>query len=313
VDLAWLAVFREVAARGSLSAAALALGYTQPAVSRQISALEQATGAHLFDRLPRGVRLTDQGRCLLAHAETVLDRMRAAQQDLEDLRDLGAGRLRAGAFDSADAALVPRALAAFRAAHPSVSLSVQEGTSAAMVGRLRNGEIDVAVISAYPHQTPDAGHLALHHLLDDPLMVALPAGHRLARPGHPALRLAELAAESWIEGFPDSSQTLTDACRRAGFAPRIDFTVREWTAKQGFVSAGLGLALVPFLAAGAIGPGIVIRPLHPDDAPVRAVYAATWGAVAAPPAVTAYLDCLDSAAGELRSAAAQARAQAPAP
>jgi DNA-binding transcriptional LysR family regulator len=144
-------------------------------------------------------------------------------------------------------------------------------------------------------------------------MVALPAGHRLARPARPALRLAELAAESWIEGFPDSSQTLTDACRRAGFAPRIDFTVREWTAKQGFVSAGLGLALVPFLAAGAIGPGIVIRPLHPDDAPVRAVYAATWGAVAAPPAVTAYLDCLDSAAGELRSAAAQARAQAPAP
>jgi DNA-binding transcriptional LysR family regulator len=147
---------------------------------------------------------------------------------------------------------VPKALAAFRAAHPSVSLSVLEGTSAAMLGRLQNREIDVAVISAYPHQTPDTGHLALHHLLDDPLMVALPAGHRLAWLGRKALRLAELAGESCIEGFPDSSQTLTDACLRAGFRPQINFTVRQWTAKQGFVSAGLGLALVPFLAAGAI-------------------------------------------------------------
>ena len=302
MDLAWLAVFREAAVRGSLSAAALALGCTQPGVSRQISALEQATGAHLFDRLPRGVRLTAEGRCLLAHAEAVLDRMRAAQQALEDLRDLKAGRLRAGAFDSAGAALVPRALAAFQAAHPSVSLSVLEGPSAAMLGRLQNGEIDVAVISAYPHQTLDTGHLALHHLLDDPLMVALPAGHRLACPGHEALRLAELAGESWIEGFPDSSQTLTDACQRAGFRPQIDFTVREWTTKQGFVSAGLGLALVPFLATGAVRPGIVLRPLHPDDAPARGVYAATWRTIAVPPPVIAFLDCLDAAVRELRTA-----------
>jgi DNA-binding transcriptional LysR family regulator len=301
VDLAWLAVFREVATRGSLSAAALALGYTQPAVSRQISALEQATGAHLFDRLPRGVRLTDQGRCLLVHAEAVLDRMRAAQQDLEDLRNLDAGRLRVGAFDSAGMALLPRALAAFRAAHPAVSLAVLEGTSAAMLGRLQNGEIDVAVISAYPHHTLDTGRLTLHHLLDDPLLVALSAGHRLAGPDRQTLRLAELAGESWIEGFPDSTQTLTDACVRAGFRPQIDFTVREWTTKQGLVSAGLGLALVPFLAAGATPPGIALRPLHPDDAPVRSIYATTWRTITTPPSVTAFLDCLNAAVQELQT------------
>ena len=301
MDLAWLTVFREVAERGSLSAAALALGYTQPAASRQISALEQATGAHLFDRLPRGMRLTDEGRCLLSHAEAVLDRMRAAQQDLADLRDLGAGRLRIGAFDSADAALVPRALAAFRAARPGVSLSVLEGASEALLGRLQDGDIDVAVISAYAHQTLDAGRLVLHHLLDDPLMVALPPGHRLAGPGREALRLAELAGESWIEGFPGSAQALTDACLRAGFRPQIDFTLREWPAKQGFVWAGLGVALVPFLAASAIRPGIVLRALHPGDAPVRGIYAATWRAIAAPPPVTVFLDCLGEAVRELRN------------
>src|SRR6185437_7421863 len=100
-----------------------------------------------------------------------------------------------------------------------------------------------AVISAYAHQALDAGRLVLHHLLDDPLMVALPQGHRLAGPGRAALRLADLAGESWIEGFPGSAQALTDACLRAGFRPQIDFPVREWPAKQGFVSAGLGLAL----------------------------------------------------------------------
>src|SRR5436309_10801309 len=98
VDIAWLEVFREVAARGSLTAAAQALGYTQPAVSRQLAALENAAGGRLFDRLPRGVRLTEEGRCMLAHAEAILDRMRTAQHDLEALRNLDAGRLRAGAF-----------------------------------------------------------------------------------------------------------------------------------------------------------------------------------------------------------------------
>ena len=301
VNLDWLEVFREVAARGSVTAAGQALGYTQPAVSRQIAALERATGARLFDRMPRGVRLTEEGRCLLGHAETVLERMSAAQQDLEALRNLDAGRLRVGAFDSADAALVPRALASFRAAHPGVCLSVIEGSTAAQLGRLRDGEIDIAVVSAYPHQALDAGHLDLHHLLDDPLLVALPAGHRLAR--RSVLRLADLAAESWIEGYPDGSATLADAGRHAGFRPRIDFAVREWTAKQGFVAAGLGLSLVPSLAAGATRPDIALIPLHSRDAPVRTVHAATVRGVATPPPAIAFLRCLREAARDLPVAA----------
>src|SRR2546430_10607750 len=94
VDIAWLEVFREVAACGSLTAAAQALGYTQPAVSRQVAALEKATGARLFDRLPRGVRLTGEGRFLLAHAEVVVERMPAAADRLEGPRDTEARRLR---------------------------------------------------------------------------------------------------------------------------------------------------------------------------------------------------------------------------
>jgi DNA-binding transcriptional LysR family regulator len=163
---------------------------------------------------------------------------------------------------------------------------------------VHNGELDVAVVSAYPHESLDADRLELHHLLDDLLMVALPAGHEMARRG--AVRLAELAGESWVEGFPGSAETLAEACLQAGFRPRIDFGVRSWTAKQGFVAAGLGLALVPRLAAGALRPDIVLARLHPDDAPVRGVYAATWRGIATPPAVAAFLGYLDTAAAELR-------------
>ena len=300
MDIAWLEVFREVAARGSLTAAGRALGYTQPAVSRQVAALEKATGARLFDRLPRGMRLTEEGRFLLAHAEVVLERMRAAADGLQALRNLEAGRLRAGAIDSANAALLPRALAAFRTVHPGVRLSVAEGITTVQLGRLRNGEIDVAVISSNPDQELEGGPFGLCHLIDDQLMVALPAAHRLA--AHPVLRLADLAGESWVEGHPESARTLTDACQRAGFRPRIDFEAREWTAKEGFVAAGLSLALVPALSAGTVRAGIVVRPLQPRDTPVRQIFAATRAGTPAPP-VAAFLPCLDAAAHDLRAAA----------
>jgi DNA-binding transcriptional LysR family regulator len=305
VDVAWLQVFREVARHGSLTAAARALGYTQSAISRQIAALEAATGARLLDRLPRGVRLTEEGRCLLGHAGAVLDRLDAARRDLEALRDLEAGRLRVGAFASADSALVPRALAAFGAAHPKVALSVVEGNTPVQLARLWEGEVDIAVVSAYPHQTLDADRFDLRLLADDPLIVALPRGHRLAH--RRTLRLAELAGERWIEGFPETSGTLVDACRRAGFEPRIDFAVREWTAKQGFVAAGLGLTLVPMLAATAVRPDVVLVPLHRhdndhDDAPVRTVHAATRRGATKPPATAAFLEHLARAATQLREA-----------
>jgi DNA-binding transcriptional LysR family regulator len=149
VDTTWLEVFREVARSGSLTAAATALGYTQSAVSRQIAALERDTGTRLFDRLPRGVRLTDDGRCLLDHAHAVLDRLATARGDLAALRTLDAGRLRLGAFDTAEAALVPRALAAFRAEHPRVEVSLTEANTPDLLAGLDAGDLDLAIVSTY--------------------------------------------------------------------------------------------------------------------------------------------------------------------
>ncbi|MER7456772.1 LysR substrate-binding domain-containing protein [Micromonospora sp. NPDC126480] len=293
-----LEVFRTVAAYGSITAAARALRYTQSAVSRQIAALEAETGARLFDRLPRGVALTEQGRCLLGHAEAVLDRLDAARRDLAALGDLTAGRLRVGAFPTAVAALVPRALAAFRATHPGVALSLVEGLTPGLLERLSAGDADVVVVSAAPDRPLDGDRFDLHHLLDEVLLVAVPRTHRLAR--RRTVRLRELADDAFIAGSATAEETLLRAALPAGFRPRVDIVAAEWTGKLGCVAAGLGVALVPALAVRATPPDLALLRVHREDAAVRRVFAATLAGRTRPPAVRAFLARLDAAAAGLR-------------
>jgi DNA-binding transcriptional LysR family regulator len=247
----------------------------------------------LFDRLPRGVRLTESGQSLLPVATAVASRLSAAREDLAALRSLAAGRLRAGAFPTADTALVPQAVAAFRAAHPGVQLSLTEGFVRDLVVRLADGDLDVAIVTATVPGLLDG--LELRHLMDDLMFVAMPAWHDLA--DRPMVRLADLAGEDWIAGSPRPEETLFAAS--AGFQPRIRYVIREWVAKQGFVAAGLGVTLIPSLAAGSVRSDVVLVPLHPDDSPVRKVFAATAAGVTPPFALAAFLGCLDQACAGL--------------
>ncbi|WP_433723072.1 LysR family transcriptional regulator [Actinoplanes sp. CA-051413] len=268
-----LEVFVAVARGKSFTRAARSLGYTQSAVSRQIAVLEKDLGADLFDRLPRGVELTEQGRALLPHAEAMLDRLHTAQRDLDSLRDIGGGRLRVGAFPTAVAALVPRALAAFRTAYPQAELSLVEGLTPRLLDRLAAGEADLAVVSAPPDRPLDATRFDLHHLLDEQLLVAVPPGHPLA--DRHTVRLADLAGDPFIAGSATAEDTLLRATLPSGFRPRIDIVAAEWTGKLGCVAAGLGVALVPALAVRATPADLVLLRLHPDDASARRIFAAT--------------------------------------
>lgn len=297
VQLESLEAFLAVARYGSITGAARALGFTQPAVSRQVATLEAQTGTRLFDRLARGVALTDEGRCLLPHAEAVAGRLAAARRDLDALRGLGAGRLRVGAFPTALAALVPRALAAFRSAHPDVALALAEGRTPALLEHLRSGDADVAVVSAPPGQPVDTGRLGLHHLLDEHLLVAVAAGHPLA--AQRTARLAAFAGDPFIVGSATAEDTLMRVSLPPGFRPRVDIVTADWTAKLGCVAAGLGVALIPALAARAAPPDIRLVRLHTDDAPVRQVFAATAAGRHPPAAVSALIGCLSDAGREL--------------
>ncbi|WP_213450334.1 LysR family transcriptional regulator [Rhizomonospora bruguierae] len=292
-----LEVFRAVARHRTITGAAAELRYTQSAVSRQVAALEAEVGVRLFDRLPRGVALTEEGRSLLGHAEAVLDRLAAARRDLADLRGLGAGRVRLGAFPTAVAALVPRAMAAFRSAHPDVALTLVEGLTPALLERLAAGDADVAVVSAPPDRPLDDARVRLRHLLDEHLLVAVPRGHRLAR--RRVVRLAEFADDYWIAGSATVEDTLLRSTLPRGFRPRVDIVAAEWTGKLGCVAAGLGVALVPELAARATPADLALLRLHADDASARRVFAATPAGRTRSPAVRVLLDHLVRSAADL--------------
>lgn len=302
VSTVWLRAFLEVARHGSFTGAARTLGWTQSAVSRQISTLEGALGgAPLFDRLPRGVRLTEAGRVLVPHAEAVADTLHGVVRELTALREVTGGRWRFGAFATADAGLVPQALAAFRARHPRVHVTREEGFTPVLLERLTAGHLDLAVVSTTGRAPLEA--YELHHLLDESLYVAVPATHPLVGREEP-VRLGQLADADWISGSSRPEGTLLDAALRQGFRPRVAHVVGEWTAKQGYVAAGLGVALVPALAAASVRQDVALLPVLDEGAPARAVYAATVRGRSSTPAMEAFLGALRAAAGKISHAMA---------
>jgi DNA-binding transcriptional LysR family regulator len=279
LDVRRLKVLREVAAHGSFSAAADALAFTQPAVSRQIATLEAEAGTRLVDRTARGVRLTPAGELLVEHAEAILGRLSAAESQLEALAQLDAGRLRLGSFGTASATLTPLAIAAFTEEYPAVDLRLVEGRSSETLPLVASGEIDLAVVTDVGTDVPH--DVELDHLMDDPFYVALPHDHPLA--DEPELRMEDLRDESWIEGRHCNAGLLS-AARAAGFEPRVAFDSADWLGKQGLVAAGVGVTLIPALALGTVREGLRLRSLGPD-APRRQVHLATHAWLSPAPAV----------------------------
>lgn len=249
LTLVGLRVVQEVAARGSFTAAADALGYTQSAVSRQVAAMEAAAGAPLFERLPRGVRPSSAGAIVVRHAGAVLTRVDAAMLELAGLQNRLEGRVAIGGFPSALAVLVPRAAARLRRDHPAVELRLSEGTTPTHLRRLRAGRLEVAVIARGPDLPYELDDLRADVVLEGGLLVAVAAEHRLARRG--TVDVSELEREPWISGDVGGSDPtfgawpgLTD--------PHIAYAVRDWPSRLGLVAAGLGVATVPSMIVGTI-------------------------------------------------------------
>ena len=263
-----LRVLCEVARHGSFSAAAESLGYTQPAVSRQIATLEAETGATLVRRVPSGAVLTDAGRLLVDRGEQILARLDETEAELQELLGLGSGTLRLASFASAASSIVPLAIARFRASHPGVELSVAMADPLDSLPRLRAGELDMALSHDPAYVTEGVNGIEFEHLFDDPMYVGLPAAHPLA--DAPQLSLASFADESWMLGTtatcPDSRLFLR-ACLEAGFEPRIAFQNDDYAAVLGFVAAGVGVALIPDMASRGLRDDVVIRRLDPAPPP----------------------------------------------
>src|SRR3954453_1861246 len=288
IDVRRLRVFSEVAGHGSFSAAADSLRLTQSAVSQHVAALEREVGLPLLERGTRPVALTAAGEALMRHATGIFARLDGAEQELGELAGRRRARLRFGSFPTALATLAPRAFARFRRRHADVTLTVVDDHLQRLLPRLEAGELDLALI--YEHDVLPAADVHRTPILDDAFRLILPARHRLVRRRRLTLEL--LAEEPWIGGGPGSGwyRIVAQACEQAGFAPRVAFASDDYNAVQALVAAGLGVALVPGLAAAPPLPGVEVRAL--DGAPVRRIVAAPPHGGATRPAVIGMIESL---------------------
>jgi DNA-binding transcriptional LysR family regulator len=292
-------VLREVAVRGSFSAAAESLSFTQSAISQQIAALEREAGCTLVQRNARGIRLTEAGEALVRHADAILARLSEAEAELEAIAGLRGGRLRLASFESAAATLMPLAIAAFRAEHPDIELSMLMMEPEDSAPLLKAGELDLALGFDARIRSEVDGVLR-HHLISDPMFIAMPADHRYAHKRN--LRLADLADDAWIAGTTDCecNRLINRACAIAGFEPRIAFQTDDYTAMQGFVAAGVGVSMIAELGLTSIRDDIVVRSLG-RETPVREVFSMTAADAHRTPATQAMLDILDGIASNYES------------
>lgn len=275
LNLGRLRVLCEVIERGSFSAAAEALTYTQSAVSQAIARLESEVGTPLVIRDRRGVRPTAAGATLVEQAEAIFTQVDAAEEELAAVMGLRGGRLRMASFPSAGATLMPEAIAVFRAGHPDISLTLAEGEPEEVAPRLRAGEIDLALLFEFPGVVEWTGAtLRSVTLLEDPMHVVLPAAHPLASTDK--LALTDLSEEEWVQTSASSpcARHVVRSCLAAGFEPKVTFESDDYETVQGLVAAGVGVALIPQLALTRERADIVVRDLSPRS-PTRKVIAAT--------------------------------------
>ncbi|MDG4863228.1 LysR family transcriptional regulator, partial [Streptomyces sp. T-3] len=266
-DIKKLQILRTLRDRGTVTAAAEALLMTPSAVSQQLSNLAKQVGVPLLEAQGRRVRLTDAAHLVLRHAELVFAQLELADAELAGYVHGEAGEVRVGAFSTAVPTLVVPAVRQLREVAPGLEVRVREAEAAEAYELLSGGEVDLALSLAAHAPTARDPKFTRVPLLADPLDVALPVGHPLADKSR--LRLADLSGEQWIFGGsgPWSEITLA-ACEVAGFVPEQAHSAAGWTAILAMVEAGMGVALVPRMAAGprqAHTDGVVMRELRADQ------------------------------------------------
>ncbi|PJJ55244.1 LysR family transcriptional regulator [Compostimonas suwonensis] len=294
LDSHTLRIVQAIDRSGSITAAARALGYSQPAISQHLRRLEGRIGMPIVHRVGRRVRLTDAGLVLVRHARAVTLALDAAANELAELSGLHAGRVRLAAFPTASATLVPGIVGELAIDHPGVEVSYLEAEPPEALRSLHAHESDLAVVFRYPGESeaPEegAGALETWDLGRDEMLVVLGEGSGLA--ASDAIDLADLAEERWIAGCPQCRGRLLAVCERDGFVPRIGYETDNFVAVMRMVQAGLGVALLPGLALEAtpLPAGVVARPTTRGD--YRTVQLAALRSERRSPVLSATIDLI---------------------
>ncbi|MDO5645887.1 MAG: LysR family transcriptional regulator [Dermabacter sp.] len=246
-----LVIFHTVITNGSIGAAARELGWTQPAVSQHLAALEKDTGMQLLLRSSGGVTPTEAGARLAAHAAAIASNLAAAHREMDDIAALKKGRVRFSAFPSAAAILLPATLASMTTAHPGIDLNFTELEPPEAIAGVLGNELDVAMIFRYS-DTPvsEEGALEWTPILADPVRLVLPVDHPFA--DRDDLSLDDLSDENWVAGCSRCRAHLLASAEAAGFTPRVKYSSDDSTVVQRLISHGTGvIALLPEIALEA--------------------------------------------------------------
>ncbi len=261
MELRHLRYFIAVAEELHFGRAAARLHIAQPPLSRQIRQLEEELQVTLLTRTKRRVELTDAGRAFLTEARRVFAQAEQAVRAAQRTSRGEIGRLALGFVSSADLDLLPRVLGVWAERFPHVEVELNALTRCQQVEALRDRRIQVGLVRL---PIEDAG-LVVEAVEREPLVAALPEGHRLARQAR--VRVADLETEPMIV-FPRGSSpsrydVIASACRQAGFAPRGLPGTNSIQTNLGLIAAGLGVSLVPASARNLHRVGVVYRPLAP--------------------------------------------------
>ena len=283
LDINRLRILAVVARLGSVTEAARELHYSQPSVSHHLARLEAETGAQLFQRVGRGIRLTPAGQVLAERAAEIVGRVDSAAAELSAHVGLSAGRVRVATFGSGLVAIMPQVSAALAAQHPGLRLEIIDTHPPEALAMLRAGEVDAAVVFRYDETEPDPEGVRLTHLLDDPTYLLTLDKQRL---------VAQHRDERWVAGCDRCRGHLVEVCARDDFEPEIAYTTDDMVAIQALVASGMGVATIPGLALQAHRNPDVNAYEVPNAA--RHVYFATYGDPPDPPATAALLDVLVS-------------------
>jgi DNA-binding transcriptional LysR family regulator len=300
-DLHRLALLRELEVRGTLAAVAEALRYTPSAVSQQLAVLEREAGTPLLERAGRGVRLTDAGRLLAAHAGELLAAADAARADLEALHDDVRGVVRAGGLQSGTRALLIPALARTAEEHPELRVEITELELEQALPELRVGGLDLAVSDEYDgHPRPRPRGLVVETLLEEPLRLVLPADHPQARRRR-SVPLAALRDDTWVASAAGTGHhdLVVGTCRSlGGYDPDLRHRTNDADTQLELVRRTGAVGLIPALALPVDDPGLAVRDVADGVVSRRLSLITREGAQA--PALAAYVDAIHDVATTLR-------------
>jgi DNA-binding transcriptional LysR family regulator len=296
-----LRILREVAARGTIAAAAEALYLTPPAASHQLAVLEREIGVPLLDRTARSVQLTDAGKRLVEHAETILADCEVALADIAAFSQEVSGRIHLSTFQTAAQTIALPAMVVLTRRFPALEVIASELEPARAISALKAGRLDIALSHEWDFvPLPKEPGLDRHDLLTEPIVALLPVGHPLA--GGP-VRLADLADDRWCVALESaaSRQAVERVANSAGFEPKVVLESNYFRAIGAAVEAGLGVGIAPSMT-DLRGLDIVIQPLA-EPVMSRRIFAAVRKGSGGAPALRAVLGALAESARRAEEAA----------